>query len=87
MCQPDQPTVQSGAYRLSTLVYQDTGVVIELDDAPVWPLALLCCAYYNRMSDIAAADLVGGADGHAASRAGLGTEVSLFLDDDNNTIA
>ena len=39
------------------------------------------------MSDVAAADFVGGADGDAAAGSGFGAEVALFLHDDDNAVA
>lgn len=39
------------------------------------------------MSDIATADLVGGADRHTTSGTGLGAKVALLLDDDDDAVA
>jgi hypothetical protein len=39
------------------------------------------------VSDVATADFVGGADGHAASGAGFGTKVALLLNDDDDAVA
>lgn len=76
---PAHHAVQPTSNRLSALVNQHTSIIVELDNTAVRALVFLCCADYDGVSDVAAADFVGGADGDGA--AGFGTEGALFLDD------
>jgi hypothetical protein len=78
-------TADSGADGLAGLVDEDAGVVVELDDATVWALPLLCGAHDDSVPDVSAADLVGGADGDAVAR--LGAKVALLLDNNDYAVA
>jgi hypothetical protein len=80
-------TVQSRADRLSSLVDENAGVVVKLDNTAVRSLVLLCGTDDNGVSDITTADFVGGTDGYAASGAGFGTKVALLLNDDDDAVA
>ena len=78
-------TADAGANGLAGLVDEDAGVVVELDDAAVGALPLLCGAHDDGVPDVSAADLVGGADGDAVAR--LGAEVALLLDNNDYAVA
>jgi hypothetical protein len=80
-------TIQSRADRLSSLVDENAGVVVKLDNTAVRSLVLLCGTDDNGVSDITTADFVGGTDGYAASGAGFGTKVALLLNDDDDAVA
>ena len=75
-------TVHSRSDRVSGLVDQDAGVVVEFDNRPVRPLHLLPRADDNGVADVSSTDLVRDTDVVGA----VGTEVSLLLDDDYNTV-
>jgi len=81
--QTRQPTPN----RLPALVNQNTSVVVELHHAAVRARVLFRRPHDDCVSDVAAADFVGGADGDAAAGSGFGAEVALFLHDDDNAVA
>jgi hypothetical protein len=70
--------------RLSRLIDQHAGIIVELDHTPVRSLPLLRRAHYDCMPYVASSDLVRGADGDGGA---LGAEVSLLLHDYYYTVA
>ena len=51
-------TTQPASYRLAALSYEDAGVVIESNRAPILPLVLVLCSHDDCVPYIASADLV-----------------------------
>ena len=78
-------TIHTTPNRLATLIDQHTRIVVELHHRAVLPLHLLRRAHNHGVSNVASSHFVGRADGDSA--AGLGTEVALFLDDDDDAVA
>lgn len=75
-------TVQSCSDGVPRLVDQNAGVVIELDDAAVWPLDFLPGSNDDRMTDVSPTDLVGD----TAVGGILGAKVPLLLNDDDDPV-
>jgi hypothetical protein len=80
-------TRESTPNRLPALVDQHASVVVEFHHAAVGARVLLSRPHDDCVSDVAAADFVGGADGDAAAGSGFGAEVALFLHDDDDAVA
>ena len=70
---------------LASLVDEDASIIVELDDAAVWPLPLLGSAHNDCVPHIASPDLVCCADGHAVAR--LGAKVALLLHHHDDAVA
>jgi hypothetical protein len=80
-------TGQSRPYWLPSLVDQDTGIVVELDNHPILPLQLLCRSHNDSMPYISSFDLVGsGSRGGCAASTGSFSKVPLFLHHDYYSI-
>lgn len=75
-------TVHSRPNRITRLVYQHTGIVIELDRAPILSLHLLPYANNDGMPHVTSTDLV--CDTTAACA--FGAEIPLLLDDHDDTV-
>lgn len=77
-----RPTVHSGSDRIPGLIHQHTSVVVELHNTSIRALHFLLNSDNHGMSDVSSADLVGDT---TVSRA-VGAEVSLFLDDNHDSV-
>ena len=75
-------TVDAGSDRVTSLVEQHAGVVVEFDDRAVSSLGRVSGSDNDGVADVAALNLVGGRETSHATRGGT----SLFLDDDDDTV-
>ena len=75
----DDPT-NTRAQHLALVVQQHGGIIVEPDEAAIWPADSLPCAHDDSTADVALADLGGG--GRCLARDGPGT-----LHDADNLVA
>jgi hypothetical protein len=75
-------TIQSSTDRITGFVDQNTRIIVELDETSIRSLDFLARSNDNCMSNIASTDFVGD----TAVCGVFGTEVSLFLDDDDDAV-
>jgi hypothetical protein len=80
-------TIQSCPNWFSSLIYQNTSIIIKLHHAAIRSLVFLHRPHHHRMPDISSSDLVCSCGRHTSAGAGLWTEIPLLLHDDYDTIA
>lgn len=75
-------TIQSSTDRITGFVDQNTRIIVELDETSIRSLDFLARSNDYCMSNITSTDFVGD----TAVCGVFGTEVSLFLDDDDDAV-